>query len=279
MLKPTLRLGAVALGISLAFMAHAEEPTADTVVAKVNSTEITLGQMIALRDTLPAQYLQLGDDTLFEGILDQLIQQTALAAEAKPSRREELTLENQRVGYLAGTVLEKTAGAAITDEALKAAYAAKYAAAEPSKEFHAAHILVTTEDEAKAIKDQIDGGADFTALAKEKSTGPSGPNGGDLGWFSAGMMVKPFEDAVKALKPGEVSGPVETEFGWHIIKLDEVRDAAVPSMEDARDDLAGDIRQKAVEARVTEVTGAAKIEKMTDGIDPAIIKAENIFDN
>lgn len=277
--KPNLVLGAVALAMSMAFMAHAEEPTADTVVAKVNGTEITLGQMIALRDTLPAQYLQLGDDTLFEGILDQLIQQTALAAKAKPSKREELTLENQRVGYLAGTVLENTAGAAITDEALKAAYDAKYAAAEPSKEFRAAHILVKTEDEAKAIKDQIDKGADFTALAKEKSTGPSGPNGGDLGWFSVGMMVQPFEDAVKALKPGEVSGPVETEFGWHIIKLDEVRDAAVPSMEDARDDLAGDIRQKAVEARVSEVTGAAKIEKMTDGIDPAIIKAENIFDN
>ncbi len=162
---------------------------------------------------------------------------------------------------------------------MKVAYDAKYATAEPSKEFHAAHILVKTEDEAKAIKEELDKGADFATLAKDKSTGPSGPNGGDLGWFSAGMMVKPFEDAVMALKPGEVSGPVETEFGWHIIKLDEVRDAAVPSMEDARDELSGDIRQKAVEARVAEVTGAAKIEKMTDGIDPSIIKTETIFDN
>lgn len=279
MLKPNLVLGAVALAMSMAVMAHAEEPTADTVVATVNGTKITLGQMIALRDTLPAQYLQLGDDTLFEGILDQLIQQTALAAEAKLTKREELTLENQRVGFLAGTVLEKSAGAAITDAALKAAYDAKYAGADPAREFHAAHILVKTEDEAKAIKDQIDKGADFATLAKEKSTGPSGPNGGDLGWFSAGMMVKPFEDAVMALKPGEVSGPVETQFGWHIIKLDEVRDAAVPSMEEARDELVGDIRQKAVKARVSEVTGAAQIQKMTDGIDPAIIKADNILDN
>lgn len=279
MRKSNLLLGAIALGMSMASFARAEEPTADTVVAKVNDTEITLGQMIALRATLPAQYLQLDDATLFNGILDQIIQQTALAADAKPTKRDELTLENQRVGYLAGTVLEQTAGAAITDEALKVAYDAKYATAEPSKEFHAAHILVKTEDEAKAIKEELDKGADFATLAKDKSTGPSGPNGGDLGWFSAGMMVKPFEDAVMALKPGEVSGPVETEFGWHIIKLDEVRDAAVPSMEDARDELSGDIRQKAVEARVAEVTGAAKIEKMTDGIDPSIIKTETIFDN
>lgn len=279
MKRPFILLGAIAFGMSLATLARAEDPTADTVVAKVNDTEITLGQMIALRETLPAQYLQLGDDTLFNGILDQLIQQTVLAAEATPTKKDELKLENQRVGYLAGTVLEATAGAAVTDEAVKAAYDAKYASAEPSKEFHAAHILVATEDEAKAIKEDLDKGAEFNALAKEKSTGPSGPNGGDLGWFSAGMMVKPFEDAVMALKPGEISGPVQTEFGWHIIKLDEVRDAEVPSMDEARDELSGDIREKAVEARVAEVTGAAQIEKMTDGIDPAIIKNEQLFDN
>jgi peptidyl-prolyl cis-trans isomerase C len=278
MRKSNLLLGAIALGLSVATVARADDPTVDTVVATVNGTDITLGQMIALRATLPAQYLQLDDATLFNGILDQIIQQTVLAAEAKPSKRDELTLENQRVGYLAGTVLEQTAGAAITDEALKAAYDAKYASATPSKEFHAAHILVKTEDEAKAIKAELDKGADFDTLAKDKSTGPSGPNGGDLGWFSAGMMVKPFEDAVMALKPGEISGPVQTEFGWHVIKLEEVRDAKVPTIEEAHDDLSGDLRQKAVEARVKEATDAAKIEKKTDAIDPAIIKSETLFD-
>lgn len=279
MLKPTLLLGAVALGISVATLAHAEEPNADTVVAKVNGTEITLGQMIALRDTLPPQYLQLEDATLFNGILDQLIQQTALSEQAKPTRRDELTIENQRLGYLAGTVLDRVAKDATTDDAVKAAYAAKYGKAEPTKEYHAAHILVKTEEEAKAIKAELDKGADFTALAKEKSTGPSGPNGGDLGWFSAGMMVKPFEDAVMAMKAGEVSGPVQTEFGWHVIKLDEVRDKAAPTMDEARDELAGAIREKAVQDHVAEVTKAAKIEKMTDGIDPAAIKDEKILDN
>jgi peptidyl-prolyl cis-trans isomerase C len=278
MWKSNLYIGAIALGLSLATVARADDPTVDTVVATVNGTDITLGQMIALRATLPAQYLQLDDTTLFNGILDQIVQQTVLAAAAKPSKRDELTLQNQRVGYLAGTVLEQTAGAAITDEALKAAYDAKYAAATPSKEFHAAHILVKTEDEAKAIKAELDKGTDFDTLAKDKSTGPSGPNGGDLGWFSAGMMVKPFEDAVMALKPGEISGPVQTEFGWHIIKLEEVRDAKVPTMEEAHDELSGNLRQKAVEAKVKEMTDAAKIEKKTDGIDPSIIKSETLFD-
>ena len=274
-LLPALFAAAVLVGT----MARAEDPTADTVVATVNGTDITLGQMIALRDTLPAQYLQLDDKTLFDGILDQLVQQTALAADAKPTKRDELTLQNQRMGYLAGTVLEATAEGAISDDALKAAYDAKYGTTDPAKEFHAAHILVPTEDEAKAIKAELDGGADFATVAKEKSTGPSGPNGGDLGWFSAGMMVKPFEDAVMALAVDQVSDPVQTEFGWHVIKLYETRDASVPTLDEAKDELSGDLRQKAVEARVKEVTDTAKVEKMTDGIDPAVIKSDKIFDN
>jgi peptidyl-prolyl cis-trans isomerase C len=274
-LLPALFAAAVLVGT----MARAEDPTADTVVATVNGTDITLGQMIALRDTLPAQYLQLDDKTLFDGILDQLVQQTALAADAKPTKKDELTLQNQRMGYLAGTVLEATAEGAISDDALKAAYDAKYGTTDPAKEFHAAHILVPTEDEAKAIKAELDGGADFATVAKEKSTGPSGPNGGDLGWFSAGMMVKPFEDAVMALAVDQVSDPVQTEFGWHVIKLYETRDASVPTLDEAKDELSGDLRQKAVEARVKEVTDTAKVEKMTDGIDPAVIKSDKIFDN
>lgn len=277
----TSTLFAAVAAISMAATAalRAEEPTADTVVATVNGTDITLGQMIALRATLPEQYLQLDDKSLFDGILQQIIQQTALAATATPTKTDELTLENTRIGYLAGKALEAAAEGAVSDDAVKAAYDAKYATAAPAKEYNAAHILVKTEDEAKAIKAELDKGADFDTLAKDKSTGPSGPNAGDLGWFSAGMMVKPFEDAVMTMKLGEVSGPVETEFGWHIIKLKELRDAAVPSLDDSKAEISGDLRQKAVEARVKEITDAAKVAKMTDGIDPAVIKSETILAN
>ena len=280
MLKSAL-LGAAFLALAVSGTARAADPTADTVVATVNGTDITLGHMIAMRDSLPPQYLQLDDKTLFDGILDQIIQQVALsdAVEGKLTKRNTLMLDNQRRGYLAGVVLDDAAQAAVTDEAVEALFKERYSATEPGKEYNAAHILVATEDEAKALKAEVEGGADFTALAKEKSTGPSGPNGGDLGWFGVGMMVKPFEDAVIGMEPGQVSDPVQTEFGWHIIKLNEVRNAEAPKIEDVRDELAGELQGKAVEAKVTELTEAAKIEKMAEGIDPAILKNSTLIDN
>lgn len=270
---------------ALAFLpagVRAEEPTADTVVATVNGRSITLGHMIALRETLPPQYLQLDDKTLFDGILDQIIQQQALAdvAEGTIRKRDTLILENQRRGYLSGVTLDEAAKAAVTDEALQALFDEKYAAAEPGKEYSAAHILVATEEDAKAIKAELDGGADFAVIAKERSTDSgSAAAGGDLGWFGVGMMVKPFEDAVIGMKAGETSDPVQTQFGWHIIRLNDVRSAAKPTIEDVRAELEGELQGRAVEAKVTELTAAAKIEKTVDGIDPAILKNVTLIDN
>ncbi|MGB3316643.1 MAG: peptidylprolyl isomerase [Albidovulum sp.] len=280
-MKPAHILGAFALSLALTGAACAEDPTADTVVATVNGTKITLGHMIALRDNLPAQYLQLDDQTLFDGILDQIIQQVSLSAEAEASlrKRDNLVLENQRRSYLAGVTLDEVAKAAVTDEKIEALFNERYSSVEPGKEFNAAHILVETEEEAKAIKAEIDGGADFAATAKEKSTGPSGPNGGDLGWFGVGMMVKPFEDVVIGMEPGQVSDPVQTQFGWHIIKLNETRSAAAPTIEDVRDELAGELQGSAVEEKVKALTDAAEVEKTVEGIDPAILKNSELLDN
>lgn len=262
--------------------AWAEDPTADTVVATVNGKAITLGHMIAMRESLPPQYLQLDDKTLFDGILDQIIQQEALAevAEGSIGKRDTLMLDNQRRGYLSGVTLDETARAAVTDDAVQALFDEKYAATEPGKEYNAAHILVATEDEAKAIKADLDGGADFAAIAKEKSTDRgSAAAGGDLGWFGVGMMVKPFEDAVIAMKAGETSAPVQSQFGWHVIRLTEVRTAAKPTIEDVRAELEGELQGRAVEAKVTELTDAAKVEKTVDGIDPAILKNVDLIEN
>ena len=271
--------GLTALLLSFAVPLHAEDLSAAKVMATVNGQEITLGQMVALRGSLPAEYQNLPDDVLFNGILDQLIQQTALAqlGEKAVSAKDEARLEIDRRAYLAGAVLDKTAAQAVTEEGVKAEYEAKYAGAEPSREYHAAHILLKTEDEAKAVKEAIDGGADFTEQAKMKSTGPSGPNGGDLGWFELSVMVKPFADALSAMKPGEVSGPVQTEFGWHVIKLFDTRLAEAPKLEDVRAELEGDLRSKAVEAQVTEVVSKSEVVRNTDGVDPAVLKNSAIF--
>lgn len=266
--------GAAVACLLLATPLSAQDVTADTVVATVNGQDITVGQMIAMRESLPQEYLALPDDLLFNGVLDQLIQQTALAqlGEKSISRRDELILETQRLGYLAGIVLDDTAIAAVTDETLQAAYEAKYSGAAPSKEFNASHILVETEEEAAAIKAEIDGGKDFTEIAKTRSTGPSGPNGGELGWFGLGMMVEPFETAVSGMEAGDVSGPVQTQFGWHIIKLNETRMAEAPALDAVRDELAAEVQEQAVMDRVAAVTEQAEVVRKDEGLDPAILK-------
>lgn len=275
MMKPAHFLSATLLALSLAAPARAEDPTADTVVAVVNGVEITLGHMIAARNALPEQYQSLPDDVLFNGVLEQLIQQTALAeiGEGEQNKADALMIENQKRSYLSAVVLDKAAEAAVTDEALQKLYDEKYAKAEPAKEFDAAHILVETEEEAKAIKADLDKGGDFAAIATEKSTDRgSAANGGALGWFGLGMMVKPFEDAVAGLEKGALSDPVQSDFGWHIIKLNDTRLAETPKLEDVKEELAGELRQKTVEAKVKELTDAAKVEKKTEGIDPAVLK-------
>ncbi len=260
--------------------AMAEGETADTVVATVNGTNITLGQVIALGQRLPQQYQSMPDDALFKGIVDQLVQQTALAQslDGKLTKADEINLENNRTGYLASNVVQAAAAAAVTPEALQKAYDAKYATVTPGTEYHAAHILVADEAKAKDLKAQIDGGADFAELAKANSSDGSAASGGDLGWFGVGMMVKPFEDAVVKMQPGQVSDPVQTQFGWHIIKLEETRPAAVPTLDEVKAELSNELQNQAVEAKVKEITDAAKIEKV-EGIDPKLLRDQNLIAN
>lgn len=271
----------LACSVALPVMAQDEAPTADTVVATVNGTDITLGELIILREKLPAQYQALPDDMLFKGLLDQAVQQVALeqsVTEGK-TKRDELWMKTDQRSYLANKALQAVVTAAVTDEALQAAYDAKYANAPAAKEYSAQHILVDSEEKAKELKAQIDGGADFAELAKANSTDTgSAVNGGDLGWFGLGMMVKPFEDAVVAAAPGSVVGPVQTDFGWHIIKVNEVRDAAKPAIDEVREELAAELEQKAVEAHLTELTGKAEIARPGEGLDPALLRDATLLD-
>lgn len=273
--------GSAALALVLSLPVHAEDVTADTVVATVGDTPITVGNLLVLKERLPAQYQQLAPDVLFKGLVEQLVQQTVLADSVKGSltKAEAIAQANEERTFLASTALDRVAAAAVSDEAVKAAYDAEYAKAEPGKEFHAAHILVPTEDEAKALKAAIDKGEDFAALASEKTQDPSGKgNGGDLGWFGAGMMVEPFEAAVMAMQPGQVSDPVQTQFGWHVIRLEEVRNAAVPALDEVRPEIEGKLQQEAVEKKIAELTEAAKVTRV-EGIDPAIIANSALLAN
>jgi peptidyl-prolyl cis-trans isomerase C len=271
---PKLFIHALALCTLTAAPALAQDVTAGTVVATVDGVEITVGHMIAARDTLPPQYLALPDDVLFTGILDQIIQQSALAriGEANLTLRDRLVIENERRSYLATAVLDNAAAAAVTEDAISEAYDARFSGSEPSKEFNAAHILVETEAQALAIRGEIAAGADFTALAKDRSIGPSGPNGGELGWFGMNMMVKPFEDAVILLEPGQVSDPVQTEFGWHVIRLNETRIIEAPALDAVREELASEIQTRAVQERLNTAMAEVEVTRSVETIDPAILK-------
>jgi len=256
-------------------VAAQDEPGVDTVVATVNDTEITLGHMLVARASLPQQYQQLPDDVLFKGILDQLVQQTALAdsftGELPP--RVTLSIENETRSLTAGEAIEGVMAEDVSDEELQAAYDAQYKDAEPEQEFNASHILVETKEEADAIKAELDGGADFAEVAKEKSTGPSGPGGGSLGWFGPGMMVPAFEEAVAGMEAGSVSDPVETQFGWHVIKLNETRTGEAPALEDVREELETQVRQTKVQEAIESLTEAAEVDRSAaESIDPTVLK-------
>ncbi len=282
MQKTLTFLASVAISGCLALPAAAQDETdITTVVATVNGTDITIGHMIVARASLPEQYQQLPDEVLFKGILDQLVQQTALADSYSGDlpARVTLSLENETRSLTAGEMIETIMAEPVPEEAITAAYEEQFANAEPGKEYNAAHILVETEEEAKAIKQEIEEGADFATVAREKSTGPSGPAGGSLGWFGAGDMVPSFEAAVAEMDDGAVSEPVKTQFGWHVIMLNETRQTEAPALADVREDLELQIRQTLVQAAIEDVTEKADVTRdAAEGIDPSILKNTELLD-
>ena len=280
MMKRTSIWSVLALATVLSGPVLAEGETADTVVATVNGVKITLGHMIAMRETLPPEYQQLPDDVLFKGIYNQLIQQEVLAQSVGDlGPRILATIDNDKRGLVSGIAMEGVVKEAVTDEALQKAYDDRFKDAAPQTEYNAAHILVATKEEADAIKAELDGGADFAELAKAKSTDTgSGANGGDLGWFGLGMMVKPFEDAVVAAKVGEVTGPIQSEFGFHLILVKETRVAEKPTLDQLRDELAAEVENAAINAKIEELTKGAAVTREGEALDPALLKNSALID-
>ncbi|KMK65940.1 peptidylprolyl isomerase [Puniceibacterium sp. IMCC21224] len=283
MSKLAMNLSAAVIALVVALPVQAQDtPDAGTVVATVNGTEITLGHMLMVRAGLPEQYQQLPTDVLWDGIMNQLVQQEVLSQsdDAKETFRVRVAIENERRALLASEALAALAQQPVSDEALQAAYEAKYASADMGKEFNASHILVETEEEAAALVAELEGGADFAELAKEKSTGPSGPNGGELGWFGPGMMVAPFQAAVEKMEIGAVSAPVETQFGWHVIKLNESREMDAPTLDSVRDELTGEVQQQVVADLITSLTEEATVTQLAkDEIDTNVLQNLDLLEN
>lgn len=270
---------AIILGAVTASAVQAE-PSADTVVASVNGTEITVGHMILVREGLPEQYRNLPNEQLFDGILEQLIQQTLLAdlIGKTDSREIRLTLENDRRLMKASQAVEELSAQAIGEDEIAASYDARYADADMGMEYDASHILVETEEAAVNLIDKLQAGADFVELAKEFSTGPSGPGGGALGWFGLGMMVPPFEAAVVTMEKGAISSPVKTDFGWHVIKLNDTRAISAPALGEVRSEIIAELQRTAIEGQIEELRQQATINRTpVDDIGVAVISQSELM--
>ncbi len=280
MLKHVTFLGATAVALTLASATTAQDVTADTVVATVGETEITLGEVLIARTALPPQYAQFPNEVLFKGLVDQLIQQQLLADELQEtSKTITYTLNNERRALMANDVVTQIAETAVTEADIAAAYEARFANAEDVPEFRASHLLVETQEEAAAAKARIDDGQAFADVARDVSTGPTGPSGGDLGWFGKGAMVPEFENQIISLDVGGVSDPFETQFGWHVATLTDNRIQERPTLEDMRRDLTAELQEQAVAARLEELAAAQTIVAPQEGqFDPNLLDNLELLD-
>ncbi|WP_308918110.1 peptidylprolyl isomerase [Jannaschia sp. LMIT008] len=274
----TKTLAAALVLAALPLAAPAQD--ADTVLATVNGTPITLGHVVSAYERLDPQQRQVPPEALLPALLDRLIATQALSdvAMQQLTYADQIALENQTRDLLAGRMLNRFAQSAITEEALRAAYDEMIADMPDGVEWNASHILVDTETEARAIKAQLDDGADFAALARSESTGPSGPNGGNLGWFGAGQMVPAFEEAVGGLETGGVSDPVQTQFGWHVVKLNDQREVQGPTFDEARAQLEERLAQGAVRAEIERIRAEADVTETGAEVDPATIADTDLLD-
>ncbi|MEM8978729.1 MAG: peptidylprolyl isomerase [Pseudomonadota bacterium] len=267
-------LTASAFALMLAAPLSAQEVTRDTVLTTVNGTDITVGHLITARSALPEQYANLPDQNLFDGLLSQLVQQTLLSQSiGEPTPRVLISLENERRTLLSAEAISTLFETSLSEDDVRALYAERYGEGSGEPEYNASHILVDSEEEAIEIRNMIvSDGADFAETAKAKSTGPSGPNGGELGWFGPGMMVPAFEAAVKELEKDGVSEPVQTQFGWHIVKLNDSRQKAAPSFEEVAQSLINELQQNAVAELVEELRETATIVETDQEIDVSVIR-------
>jgi peptidyl-prolyl cis-trans isomerase C len=248
------------LAIMLSWQANAQEPNLNTIVATVNDTTLTVGHVLDIKRRLPDQYKNLGSDVLFTNIVDQLVQQQILASSFKKDPEwVSITMENERRNILSTIIIDSVIEKAVTDEILKSAYIEKYGKNKEGKEYKASHILVDTMEKAKGLVKLLEDGASFGELAKEYSIGPSGPGGGDLGWFKKGQMVAPFETAVLDLEIGTYSRPVQTQFGFHLIQLDDRRKILPPKFEDVRGNLEIELQNLAIDTYLRELTVNANV--------------------
>ena len=257
--------GAVAIALFASLPLRADD---NPVLAKVNGSEIRQSDVTLAEEELGPSLAQMDPATKKENVLAFLIDMKIVAKAAEDKKIEDRPDFKARLAFarnrlLMDNLLGTEGKAAATDDAMKKVYedAAKQIAGE--QEVHARHILVESEDEAKAIAAELKKGADFATLAKEKSKDPGGAaDGGDLGFFTKDQMVPEFSAVAFSLEPGKISDPVKSQFGWHIIKVEEKRNRKAPDFEQVKPQIETYVTRKAQAEYVAKLRESAKVERM-----------------
>lgn len=254
--------------------APAQPIQGDPVVAKVNGIEIHLSDLNAIAQGLPEQARQLPPQQLYPQLLDQAISGKALVLLARkqgidkePLVARTMALASERT--LQSALISKDVGPTVTEDKVKARYDKDIAGKPGDEEVRARHILVPTEEQAKKLIAELNTGADFATLAKANSTDPGASQGGDLGFFKRDDMVPEFSVAAFALKPGEVGQtPVQTRYGWHVIKVEERRTAAAPSYDQVHDQLRQDMINEGISKVISQAMAQVKVERFNPDGSP-----------
>jgi peptidyl-prolyl cis-trans isomerase C len=267
-MSKTLRIAFAALAIGAVTTPVLAADATDPVVARVNGTELHRSDVGRELQAMGPQAQKIPPQMLYPEVLNKMIATDIVSTQGYAQKLQndpevKSQLKGAEAQIVAQVYVRRTVAPKITEAKIKERYDQLSSKFKPQDEVRARHILVPSEDEANAIIKQLQGGADFAKLAQEKShdTGSS-KNGGDLGYFTHDVMVKQFAEAAFAMKPGEVSDkPIKTEFGYHVIKVEDKRKSAPPPLSEVHDEIANQIGQEMTAELVKSLEAKAKIER------------------
>src|SRR5437660_5091772 len=272
--KTGLRLGlASALAGCLAVAMLAGPARAeDKVLAKVNGAEIRQSDVALAEEELGPSLAQMDPATKDENVLAFLIDMKIVSKAAEDKKVQDGDEFKKRLAFtrsrlLMDSLLASEGKAATTDDAMKKVYETASKEITGEEEVHARHILVETEDDAKAVEEELKKGADFADLAKKKSKDPGASDGGDLGFFTKDQMVPEFSSVAFSLEPGKISDPVKSQFGWHVIKVEEKRKRKAPDFDQVKGQIETYVTRKAQADYVGKLREAAKVERLDKTAD------------
>lgn len=240
----------------------------ETVVARVNGTEIRAADLTMAEEEIGSNLPPMPSDARREYLVTYVTDLVLAAQAAEQRKLADSPDGKRRLAYarnksLMELLLQTEAKTAVSDEAMKKVYEDATKQIGSEQETRARHILVEKEEEAKQIGDQLRKGADFAALAKEKSKDPGAADGGDLGYFTKDQMVPEFADVAFKLEPGKISDPVKSQFGWHVIKVEDRRTRPVPEFDKVKDQIETFLIRRTQTELITKLRQDAKIEKVT----------------